>query len=855
MADSISATPQNSVLAALARALRFREQAQTGLNSPTGTLLDLILPTSKTVERWSYGDPIMRMPPPGTGGYVPVPTRDKEYLAETLSYAPIGLPAKAAASGVMMTPPIGAIKPKGGNWLSGTIDDSTRQFRQTPNWIGGDLINQAAGENLWAKMVQEGGHHDPHAWLRANRPDIYDKMVGPEGTAINRWLDTKLNKYIRNEMGTPDDPVKALAERGVLHFQPQGIRDQSTIMDRLRVTRQAEGFPAEGTAVTPLGQQWERYSDYAIEPRKVGNIQSLAERGAFTVDRESARGIIEENPWIAKLDPESKVYGARWSSFDDERLGFDHLIDELKNAMDPNSTLPRNLRIDPKDIDKITVPQAVERVAKINAWRAEEAVRAEKAGMLQNLQATPRMADDSFRLSFVDKPGGAWVDIPETVNEKGMKLCTSISKAGGWCTQQEWAAKSYGSGKNRLVALLDTEGRPHAQAKISSVPSSGDIMEDIDDVMQTLTPAEQRKFNRYLGSDEFTGEQDEALEWLQSNLPEAYNRYVAKTAISGFAPDITELKPPGNSFSSDRAQEYAKRDPEYKAKMTDAALNFLNSRQWGDVKDLDLFNIVDIQNPDHVVRELRGIYGRDIKPGMNAFNAAVDDDPYALRFMKRSDFLKFIEPFEPLNPPKGMADGGLVQKYAFGGLSKQISTATKSALNAVADKDVNDWLAANPGATDVDIAAAMQQYNVAPEQVSRVTGIAQPQVQQRFDAATQPQAADPASVSNRNGPMKTLNDLASAYSIANYFIPGFQAVPILHYGLKALSLGNTIKSIGRRLGFKEGGAVEYDAEEIARLIESTIGEKPMQFAAGGPVNYDPTEIDTIVSRVKEELHA
>lgn len=277
---------------------------------------------------------------------------------------------------------------------------------------------------------------------------------------------------------------------------------------------------------------------------------------------------------------------------------------------------------------------------------------------------------------------------------------------------------------------------------------------------------------------------------------------------------------------------------------------------------------------------------------------------------------------------------------------------------AVADTNVRSWLAANPGATDVDIAAAMQRYNIAPEQVSRATNVGTPEVEQRYAAAvapnalvtqayrdilqrdpeqeglqywtnqlstnqltpeslyqniaaaaqgadapnaqryanalqnrnlvtqayqdilqrapeqeglsywtgqlntgaltpetlrqnilasaqgadaakaqqyaqnfaaTQPQpteAVDPDSYRNPYNTRRTLDDLASIYSIGRYFIPGMQLAAPIDLALRALSLSNTIKNIGRRLGF----------------------------AAGGPVNYDPAEIDTIVSRVKEELH-
>lgn len=475
---------------------------------------------------------------------------------------------QATAVGVLqeaaqMSPLAAIVKPKGGNWLSGSVDD------------------------VLAPLRQGHGEDAVRALMRAN-PDVTEQrareliesQVTPQDRAINRWIDNKLDKYIRNEMATPEDPVRALAERGVLHFQPNQAVNHSWIISAPESRAVSELNKTLGSS--DLAKQWEDLTDSRIFNAPAARFQE--------------EGLLDElDPW---MKPETRL-----NTFPDPYrvaqrdvagdLGFTHLIDELRDAMHPETTLPRNLRLDPKDVDKLTMAQAVERVAKINAWRAEEAAKAERAGMMANLQATPRMADDSLQLSFVEKPGGAWVDIPETVDDKGMKLCTSIGKAGGWCTQAEWAAKSYGSGHNRLTALVDTEGRPHAQAKITSVPSTGDIMEDIDDVMQTMTSAERKKFNRYLGSDDFDGDQEQALNWLQENLPAAHQRYLA-TVQSNTPPDITELKPPGNSFDSDRAKEYIKRDPQYKAKVTDSVLKFLNNGQWGDVADLHHYGIVRI---------------------------------------------------------------------------------------------------------------------------------------------------------------------------------------------------------------------------------------------------------------------
>jgi len=78
----LSAPEQNTLLGIFADLLRGREETQTKMSpTMTGTIMDLLLPSAETVEKLSYGDPVFRMPPSGTGGYVPL-TTDKKYAAE-----------------------------------------------------------------------------------------------------------------------------------------------------------------------------------------------------------------------------------------------------------------------------------------------------------------------------------------------------------------------------------------------------------------------------------------------------------------------------------------------------------------------------------------------------------------------------------------------------------------------------------------------------------------------------------------------------------------------------------------------------------------------------------------------------
>jgi len=108
---NLSAPEQNRLLAQLASLLRGREEVQAQMN-PTmmGTLMNLILPSAQTVEKMSYGDPMFRMPPSGTGGYLPL-TTDKQYAAEVAGMVPV-VPlaarpaARAAQQGIESVTPV-----------------------------------------------------------------------------------------------------------------------------------------------------------------------------------------------------------------------------------------------------------------------------------------------------------------------------------------------------------------------------------------------------------------------------------------------------------------------------------------------------------------------------------------------------------------------------------------------------------------------------------------------------------------------------------------------------------------------------------------------------------------------------
>lgn len=74
-------------------------------------------------------------------------SRDKGYVAETIGYAPIGLPAKAVASGAMVGPPLGVLKPKGGIFpKAGTGSGIDNYLNRVEEMVGREAQDLTVGQ-------------------------------------------------------------------------------------------------------------------------------------------------------------------------------------------------------------------------------------------------------------------------------------------------------------------------------------------------------------------------------------------------------------------------------------------------------------------------------------------------------------------------------------------------------------------------------------------------------------------------------------------------------------------------------------------------------------------------------------
>jgi hypothetical protein len=101
-------------------------------------------------------------------------------------------------------------------------------------------------------------------------------------------------------------------------------------------------------------------------------------------------------------------------------------------------------------------------------------------------------------------------------------------------------------------------------------------------------------------------------------------------------------------------------------------------------------------------------------------------------YIRQKKFNPYTQQYVDLEPVKASEWGSRrFSDFAGGGI-------VALAAGGVSDAEIQNWMAANKGASDATIAAAMQEYSVSPQQLSSAMGYNPTEVAQRYAAATAP---------------------------------------------------------------------------------------------------------------------
>jgi hypothetical protein len=537
---------------------------------------------------------------------------------------------------------LGIIKPKGGNWLGGSIEDEIERLHIANQYggVGAPADRLAAMEARYTPEVMASLSPD----LREHAQTVLDTLRSQ--AQIDNWIDSKLSKYIRNEMATESDPIRLQAdafegvraerlaqkdaqiaravenmerarlERGRTPEEMTASREQIRELQRERALIEAQtglhvdpdemghnryraprvrlqaGYPEDDVSQTHAGRAWERSSDVSFDVNKAGEL--LSERGSEYLTPEGLKRMhddfVDKNPWLLKVPPATPVYSMRGNN-PLGSLGFDHMMDELRNATRPGSDLPENLRIDPNYLSKMSVPQMVRRVDEINAWRA---LQRTEADALKAFNAATIPHRDYETIPYTNEPnvqGLRWVQIAspdrteavaETVRKEypgleqndprqfnaivqdelysSRNTDTALQDAlkyegdamghcvGGYCDEVR-------EGATRIFSLRDANGRPHATVEVQDVVQgiSGEILNEMEPGIWNQIVAERGHYDAY--------------EWLRQNRPDLLAKLEARPTEK-----IKQIKGVRNAAPSIEYEPFVQ--------------DFVKSGRWSEVGDI-----------------------------------------------------------------------------------------------------------------------------------------------------------------------------------------------------------------------------------------------------------------------------
>jgi TPR repeat protein len=309
--------------------------------------------------------------------------------------------------------------------MSENVRTAKQRYEEDPSaiaidWMGGGIgaIERAAG----AKYLSEGTDKSIRDMER-HAPELGD------------WFKKKVTPYLNTRLGTADDEV-----RRAIDNKMTGISDGYFSVGRNSLS-QVEN---KDTVQSKLGktdeaQTWEHDADAYVDrytPKEYADRNRAGTKYPMSG---------QDASWVAKLPADTPLYNINAAP------NLSHVSDVLKEQL-ANGTLTA------EQLKTVTLEGALKRTHEYDKAAKRAADRAAKQSALSNLSATPHTQYET---------GYQWAELPSTHTPEGLAAVKNISETTGWCTKGDYHAKGYGDQTteegNKLYALLDKEGRPHAQ--------------------------------------------------------------------------------------------------------------------------------------------------------------------------------------------------------------------------------------------------------------------------------------------------------------------------------------------------------------------------------------------------------
>ena len=348
---------------------------------------------------------------------------------------------------------IGGQGPK--NWMKG-VEGVINPLKgpESPRYTHINDEGQAVGENYGRPMTEQE--------LQALSAD----PMYARNKALNKWVESNLGNYIRKQMATHDDPVRKLAEEGIVHMEPEMMGTGQYLargMEEPEYHRQRHG--GERLGKSEAAKAWEDASDVSLGKTTVGDVLRMGQTSA---------GSHHVEPWMEKADPKTELFHPT-DNMHAHYLGFDHIVDILKQDLAEG-------RIRPDKLNKISIEQAVRRAHEYNEERkrkmAETALKATEGMPVHKdygngFRWLELALDKNLPEGWSQHPSGTYTD-PQGVNHVQHPNYSKLEEAlkyegdtmghcvGGYCPD-------VASGNTRIFSLRDKKNEPHVTIEVNKV--------------------------------------------------------------------------------------------------------------------------------------------------------------------------------------------------------------------------------------------------------------------------------------------------------------------------------------------------------------------------------------------------
>jgi hypothetical protein len=401
----------------------------------------------------------------------------------------------------------------------------------------------------------------------------------PNSVALNKWIDTKVKKYLRNQAGSEADPILKAIESGVEHnFQPA----MGDTKYAVKTKRFAIGKPEEGIAKTDLGKEWEYKVDSMFDPHSTTEIKEIlnnpmefadpatAERRRASLLRVEHDLPIDNEKDVEALRlinqiPDQYVHTLSGTNIT-ERLGLKHVGDVLLEDLNAG-------RLTREQLDQMSIEKAVRRAAEYDAEKAKAMVKA-SAQSIEGMPV-PKQYDDGFK----------WVELK---HESDPKKTASALKSegemmghcvGSYCPQVE-------SGRTKIYSLRSPDGKSHVTIEVNKNNHLNDWLEANKEEINKDPLLKQMSY--YDADEKYPGMYSEE-EVEQAYIADITKMLKAKGAPVYEAPnswiDIVQVKGKQNKRPDDKYQKY----------VSDFIKNNPTGHEIADIHELNNTNLRDIQ--------------------------------------------------------------------------------------------------------------------------------------------------------------------------------------------------------------------------------------------------------------------